>query len=149
MSIIIAGFPGVGKSHFFRQWGTTLKLSDSDSSKFPKDAFPGNYIAHIKESILANDITFVSTHSAVIAALQAEGLEFEIVAPSEDLRDEYRQRYLTRDHDPAHGDRQVFADLITSRWQGFLDSLPESAYRLGPGEYLEDHLRRTRPHLFP
>ena len=46
---IILGFPGVGKSYckeYFK--GTDTKIQDSDSSEFPKNDFPNNYLNHIK-----------------------------------------------------------------------------------------------------
>jgi hypothetical protein len=39
---IVAGFPGIGKSWLKNKYGE--KISDSDSSTFPKDEFPQNYI---------------------------------------------------------------------------------------------------------
>ena len=43
MTKIISAFPGCGKSHLFRVAGDSIKILDSDSSKFDKDHFPANY----------------------------------------------------------------------------------------------------------
>ena len=44
-SIIISGFPGLGKSVLYKE--NKVNYSDSDSSKFSKKNFPENYIKHI------------------------------------------------------------------------------------------------------
>lgn len=48
-TIVIAGFPGVGKSYAMRidDGYNGIYVRDSDSSKFPKDGFPQNYVEHI------------------------------------------------------------------------------------------------------
>lgn len=81
MTKIIAGFPGVGKSTLFNNG---LNCTDSDSSKFPKDAFPRNYIEHIKSLLekKEHDYIFVSTHETVRHALLAARLNFMLVYPS-------------------------------------------------------------------
>ena len=146
-SLIIAGFPGTGKSYFVKHAPVHLKVSDSDSSKFPKgDAFPGNYISHIQEAALTHDIVFVSTHDVVLRALAETGLDFWVVAPHESAKEEYLQRYRDRvvDKDPAHGDPNVFIPLMDQRWDMFMNSLAGNPrlHRLEAGEYMTDFLRR-------
>lgn len=53
-TVIISGFHGIGKSYFYNNNHKTLKISDSDSSKFDKKDFPNNYIKHIKKLIKEN-----------------------------------------------------------------------------------------------
>ena len=61
MTKIISAFPGCGKTTLQRKLKDTLKIIDSDSSTFPKDDFPRNYIEHIKSNIGVQDVIFVSS----------------------------------------------------------------------------------------
>ena len=112
-TVIYAGFPGVGKSYFFNN-SNNLVVSDSDSSQFswiierrPNGArvrnpeFPNNYIKHIKSLIGKVDIIFTSTHKEVIDAMIAAGIDFTIVYPSVELKDEYLKRYRERGSDDS------------------------------------------------
>lgn len=126
---VYAGFPGVGKSNFFKNNQAMLKISDSDSSLFSwvynedkvrtrNPEFPANYIAHIKSLISKDyDVVFVSTHSEVIEALIESGIQFEVVYPNRDLKEEYLRRYRERGSDEA------FINLLDSKWDMFIDSL--------------------------
>ena len=104
-TLIVSGFPGTGKSHFFNS--TTRFVLDSDSSTFDKSDFPRNYIEHIKSKIGQADIIFVSSHKDVRDALVAEGMDFILAYPSIDLKDEYIQRYKDR------GSNEGFINLIS------------------------------------
>ena len=56
-SIIISGFPGLGKSILYKE--NKVNYSDSDSSKFSKKNFPENYIKHIKEVMTKKQLVFI------------------------------------------------------------------------------------------
>lgn len=79
-SKVISGFPGVGKSTLFN---TGLNCSDSDSSKFDKSLFPGNYISHIQKLLNSGelDFVFVSSHEIVRDALISAEIPFTLVYP--------------------------------------------------------------------
>lgn len=116
---IIAGFPGVGKT-FATKCLTQLfdmMVSDSDSSKFPKEGFPANYIDHIRQLYEegSSDIIFVSSHDVVREALIDAGLPFTLVYPSKDLKKEYLRRYMDRKSP------QGFIDLVETNWDTWLD----------------------------
>lgn len=126
---VIAGFPGVGKSTFFRRNMGEMKVSDSDSSQFSwihdengvktrNPDFPLNYIRHIQTMIINGyDIIFVSTHKEVIDALKENFIEFTIVYPSCLLKDTYINRYEVRGSDEA------FIKLLSSKWDSFIDDI--------------------------
>jgi len=64
MTMVIAGFPGVGKTtatKLLKEKG--IIVLDSDSSKFDKQHFPANYIEHIKTALAEiKQILFLYPH---------------------------------------------------------------------------------------
>lgn len=135
MTKVISGFPGVGKSTLFNNG---LNCTDSDSSKFDKEDFPRNYVAHIKALIAHNehDYIFVSSHDTVRAALLREGITYTLVYPSLTLKDEYIKRYEQR------GSPASFIKLMSDNWTSFIVSCAEqtgcSRVVLRSGQYLAD-----------
>jgi len=114
---VICGFPGIGKTHFFnRQQELGFTVMDSDSSKFPKDDFPANYIKHIEEARYQCDYLLVSSHDAVRQALVDAGIEFTLIYPEKNLKVEYMQRYAKR------GSPKEFLTMMNKNWANFLTS---------------------------
>lgn len=132
-AIIISAFPGTGKTYYYKNTRKVIVM-DSDSSKWPKEGFPENYIKHIKENINSVDVIFVSTHKEVRDAMSRKGLEFMLVYPNRDLRDEYMMRYLDRGSDVA------FVKLLYINWNKWLDELEDQLcachWHLQRGEYI-------------
>lgn len=118
---VIAGFPGTGKSYYVsRGEGSDYMpqgfASDSDSSKFDKSDFPNNYIKHINEQISSGCMRiFVSSHKIVRDALVENGIEFTLVYPKKELKNEYLKRYEER------GSPQEFINLISNNWDNWID----------------------------
>ena len=121
--ILVAAFPGTGKSYYVNYGEGSGYMpqgfaTDSDSSKFDKANFPANYIEHIKEKIKEGyAIIFISSHKEVRDALVANGLNFTLVYPKENLKEEYLKRYKER------GSNQAFIDLIDKNWSNWLFEL--------------------------
>ncbi|CCE26157.1 g133 [Yersinia phage phiR1-37] len=138
---IISGFPGIGKSELFKIYGEA-RVSDSDSSKFPKDSFPANYVAHIKDLIVNSNKKYilVSSHKVVRDALVAEGIPFFLVYPNENCKDEYINRYIKR------GSPEAFVSLLSNNFNNFVqeckttNSPIATHIELSDGQYLSDVL---------
>jgi hypothetical protein len=134
-TIIISAFPGCGKSHLFRNKGDK-KILDSDSSKFDKSQFPQNYIEHIKSNIGLADMILVSSHKEVRDALVDNGIEFTLVYPNKDIKDEYIQRYIDR------GNEDKFVELLKNNWNIWIPELEQQKgcekIELNRGQYLSD-----------
>jgi hypothetical protein len=134
-TIIISAFPGCGKSHLFRNKGEKHIL-DSDSSKFDKSQFPENYIQHIKSNIGVADMILVSSHKEVRDALVDNGIEFILVYPNKEIKDEYIQRYIDR------GNEDKFVDLLKNNWSNWIPELEQQEgckkIELKSGQYLSD-----------
>jgi len=141
---IISGFPGVGKSTMFK-YEANLLVSDSDSSNFSwikpgvrHPNFPANYIEHIKDNIGKLDFILVSSHDIVREALNKEGIEYTIVYPSKDIKDEYIQRYIDR------GNNENFVNLLQENYETFIEGIEKETkpklVSLSSGQYLSDVL---------
>jgi gluconate kinase len=139
---VISGFPGVGKSHLFNI-EQDLIILDSDSSNFSwlsngerNPDFPNNYITHIKENLSKATVILVSSHKIVRDTLREHNIEYTIVYPNKELKNEYIERYKNR------GNSEGFIQMITDNWEKFIDEIENDDYpakiRLESGQYLKD-----------
>jgi hypothetical protein len=135
-ALLISAFPGCGKSHLFKN--SKLKVMDSDSSKFDKEYFPNNYMKHIKENLYNADIICISSHQEVRQALVENGLDFVLVYPKKEIKEEYIQRYKDR------GSDENFIKLLEKNWDMWIDQLDNQEgcdkIKLKEGEYLSDKI---------
>lgn len=120
-TVLIAGFPGVGKTYAYDQLVQEGYLvTDSDSSLFPKDNFPENYVSHIVKLMNEEeplDFIFISTHEEVRNALTAAGIEYTLVYPGQNMKEVYMKRYAER------GSPQGFLDQMEKKWDQFVESV--------------------------
>lgn len=126
-AIIICGFPGVGKTTAANNRKNLLDAESSafswvfDPEKFDERQrdpnFPENYIDYIEENMGEYDIIFASSHAAVREKLAARGIQYMIVAPRKELKNEYLIRYLKRGSDID------FIELLNEKWDEFLTGI--------------------------
>lgn len=124
---VISAFPGMGKSHAYRE--LTKKgylVSDSDSSNFNKLEFPGNYIQHIKDKILEYSniddkpkFIFVSSHKEVRDAMLEAGIKFMLLYPSVESKEEMLQRYADR------GSPEEFITLLDKMFETWVNEIDQ------------------------
>lgn len=79
--------------------------------------FPQNYIAHIKENIGKADYILVSTHDSVRKALDEAGIEYYLVYPEKELKEEWVGRCFIR------GSKPEFCQLIADNWDEWIRQL--------------------------
>lgn len=144
-TIIISGFPGVGKTSLYNMKSDDLIILDSDSSAFDKADFPENYIKHIKENMGKVDIILVSSHKDVRLALDSNKIKYILIYPNLSLKDEYLERYRIR------GSVQPFIDLISKNWELWIKEIIEHEHseyltkiELESGEFVTDFLRKFK-----
>ena len=130
MTRIIAGFPGVGKTHAAKVI-KGLTIHDLDSSSYSKldngeknHSFAQDYLQAIKDSFGKVNIIFISTHKEIREALQREGLIYELVYPMEHHKDLYMKRYNTR------GDSAQFMAFMEENFDKFVGELQEDSFPL-------------------
>jgi len=87
MTLVVSGFPGVGKTHYFLT-ESSHTIVDSDSSSYSwlrpgvrNPGFPRNYIDQIKSLLGKCDVILVSSHKDVRDALVDQGILFTLVYP--------------------------------------------------------------------
>lgn len=128
-TIVICGFPGVGKTYAFNKLKDKYKILDSDSSNFSwsdfenkirNPDFPNNYINHIKENIGKVDFIFVSTHKKVLNELDNNKIKYYIVCPDHNLQDFYKMVYCSR------GNTGEFINGIIDNWDVFFKDMQTS-----------------------
>ena len=139
-ALILAGFPGIGKTSVFNSSINLQKtILDSDSSKFDKSEFLLNYINHIKENLYLFDIILVSTHDQVLKSLIEHQIDFYVVYPDKSLKSEYLERYKNR------GSSKEFINLIESNWDIWITELENSTdfkkIKLYDNEFLMDIIK--------
>lgn len=131
---IASVFPGCGKTTFVKDFPD---VADSDSSHFPKDNFPQNYIKHIRERYLDRKMTLVSSHKVVREALVEARLPFLLIYPARECKEEYVQRYLNRD---GFNGGEKFAKLIADNWEVWITECENQTHCkkiiLLPGQFL-------------
>lgn len=143
-TLVISAFPSTGKSYFCRH--TNKKVLDSDSSHFSwiekgirNPDFPQNYINHIKENIGHVDIILVSSHKVVRDALVINNINFLLVYPTKDQKEDYLLRCNIR------GSDKQFIEMLNNKWDSFLDELRNQKscihIPLFQGEYLSDRIK--------
>lgn len=148
-TIVIAGFPGVGKTYEFKKYaGTNTIYVDSDSSKFhwiiengektTDPRWPKNYEQDIISKIGTVDYLCVSTHRETIDILKRLKIPYILVYPESNLKNEYIERYKKR------GSDEGFINFIDKNWDYFLNDMraasPFLSKVLKSGQYLGDAL---------
>lgn len=121
-TIIVCGFPGVGKTTAFNQLKARgVRVLDSDSSTFNKEHFPQNYLEHISQVVSEGkvDCLFVSTHALVINGLKDLGFNFNIVYPDKNLKEDYLERYRRR-NSPDN-----LIKIISDNWSQWIDVIDD------------------------
>lgn len=137
--LIISAFPGVGKS-FLSEMESGVRISDSDSSTFPKDAFPQNYMDHIKQ--LDVDIALISSHAAVRKALVSNKMPYFLVYPDASCKAEYMARYRRR------GSPQPFIDLMEREFDNFVWDCSRQPDCIHIKLYSNQYLINVLPQIF-
>lgn len=152
-TIIISGFPGVGKSYFVKTHQDILVL-DSRSSELSwlKDEqgkntilknpqFPQQYIDHIKENLGSFDIILVSSHDTIRKALEDNNIEYFLAYPNKALKDEYMNRYIHRGND------YNFIKVVETNWDKWISDIEKEKFpfliQLGCRQYLSDLFEDT------
>lgn len=152
MHKVISAFPGIGKTTLVQTNKNYIDLESSDykwvdidrtlsieerkgTAKTINPDFPENYIKKITELTDMGFNVLISSHKEVREALQAQGIEYTIVLPSLDMKEEMINRYLSR------GNQESFVNLLKANYEKFIEDLsmdPNDKIVLKHGEYLSD-----------
>ena len=110
MGKIISGFSNIGKSTLSNN--KKYKIIDFDTHYFRKE---GNWVEMYIECMLAlqekYDFVFITTYGDVLQVLNERGIEYTLIYPKMELKEEYRQRAIAR------GSDDEFVNGFFSRWE--------------------------------
>ena len=136
-ALVVAAYPGMGKSYYAEEASDRFDITDSDSSEFSwvKDEngnnttkrnpdFPNNYINHIKNILYKKDIIFVSTHDVVRRALEKEGIDYVLIYPDKSLKYHMLERYEKR------GNNISFVKFQLEHFDEFIDGIEKETFPL-------------------
>lgn len=133
-SLIICGFPGIGKTFLSK----LCDIVDSDSSKFKSDH--KGYIKHLRKLYDQGQVVLSSTHEDVIRGLLDLDLNILLVYPDISLKPEYFKRYVDRGSDGP------FISLLMDNWDSWIKTLSDyecPQVILKSNEHLNDVVDRS------
>lgn len=144
--VIVSAFPASGKTWLAAHCKllniTGYKVLDLDPTLIPKvdgqrtSDFKECYLAMVKESIAPDTIILLSTHEEIRSALVEEGLEYSLVYPQDDLK----QEWIDRLHSRQSPDSLI--SIVRRSWSSMLDECGNQGgcarFVLKEGQYLSD-----------
>lgn len=144
-TVVISGFPGIGKSWCAEAFGNDFIDRDSSQYKWSEKGvvhpeWPRNYINSISGDIIEGfRYVCVSSHAEVRQYLAEYGIPYTIAVPGLGDKERYLERYLTRGSDDA------FIDLLSENWEKWItechhDIKAERIIVVGAGRFLIDYL---------
>lgn len=143
--VVICGFSGIGKTTAEQKHRNIIDMESSafsrcwkngiDEGKNPK--FPTNYIDRLAELIDNGEATYylLSCHKDVREELKRRGIDYIIVLPTIDQKNEYLKRWLKR------GSPIEFIKSMNDRWEDMIKSCEEDdapKIYLSSGEYISE-----------
>ena len=154
-SIVIAGFPGIGKTTLARKYKNVCDLDSVaynwDNAEYtdfseeqikgmtrnPNPFWPQNYIGEIKAKMQEYDILLVKSNPDILELYDKENISYMICYPCKEALEEYRQRYIKRGNSAEYIERTLGSyDLKVQKWN---ESLSEKII-LKCNEMLETYL---------
>ena len=118
--IIIAGFPGIGKTHFYNNQLKTkkYKVKDSDSSQYSKViSWEKKYFDDVIKSLKTHDICLISTHKEVRNIFIENGITINLIYPPANAKSFYLDLYKSRGNDPK------FIDFMDDKFEKFINEI--------------------------
>lgn len=142
---IICGFSGIGKSTAEQKHRQIIDFESTGYSHIWKNGenrgkdpkFPYNYVDKLVELIDDEEATFylLSCHKEVRDELKRRGIDYIIVLPTIEQKNEYLKRWLKR------GSSMDFIKSMSYRWEDMIRSCEKDdapKIYLSSGEYISD-----------
>ena len=126
MALIIAAFPGMGKT-YTRMSTESLRIKDLDASKYskledgkrgkiPNPDFPKNYIDAIEVASKSNDydVVFVSTPTEIRELMSSRKIDYILISPYNNCKNAIIERFKER------GNSQRFINNMYNNWSKYM-----------------------------
>lgn len=159
--MIISAFPGVGKTTLNKKYENIIDLEssiykylfDKEVSELEIEArkalpreknpeYPNNYLKAIKEATKQYDIVLTSCGPDIRNGLKKEKMDFIIVYPGIECKDEYRKRYKSR------GNHEKFVNHVMNNFEIWIKNFDNddtlTKIKMTKGETLEDVLIKNK-----
>ncbi|MBQ7105194.1 MAG: hypothetical protein IJN90_04985 [Bacilli bacterium] len=135
MGIIISGFSNIGKSSLSKF--KDLNYIDFDTHFFRKEeGWEKMYVECLLALSSKYDYVFITTHGVMLERLNELGIEYYLVYPKRELKDEYKNRAISRNSS------EEFVNGFFSRWDEHISDCEKNTFAkkivLESGEYLSD-----------
>lgn len=140
-AFVICGFSGIGKSTAEKRGNRIIDLESSlfsrsmENNKERDPDFPANYIGYLEKIIGDYQYYLLSCHKEVRDELKRRGINYIIVLPTVDQKNEYLKRWLKR------GSPIEFIKSMNDRWEDMIASCEEDdapKIYLSSDEYISD-----------
>ena len=123
-TLIICGFPGIGKSHYVKQNKQAIDLESTpfhflEDGKTINQEWPNNYIDKVEQLLKDQKVKIIllSSHSEVRELLLIRGLFYYLIYPDISLKDEFVRRYRER------GNNQGFIKKLKKHWEEWIEQI--------------------------
>ena len=135
MGVIISGFSNIGKIYLIKN--KNINCIDFDTCYFKKI---NNWINIYVECVLAlkekYDYVLITTYGEILNELNKRNIEYYLVYPKRELKEEYHNRAIKR------GSDNDFIEGFFSRWDTHIDDCIKNKNKnkivLNENEYLSD-----------
>ena len=141
MGIIISGFSNIGKSSLknFKD----INYIDFDTHFFRKEeGWEKMYVECLLALSSKYDYVFITTHGVMLEELNKRGIEYYLVYPKRELKEEYRERAISRNSS------EEFVNGFFSRWDEHISDCEKNTFAkkivLESGEYLSDVIDKVK-----
>ena len=149
--MIIAGFPGIGKTSLSGKYNNIidldetrfvfLNLTEEDKKqgylrKYDED-YPMNYYNIIMEMTRRYDAVLIG-QSKILDVLNEKSIDYILVYPEEHLKQEYLDRYRQR------GDSENYLSIMDANWNYYITELDKDRHKkivMTTGKYLIDYIQ--------
>ena len=130
---IICGFPGIGKSFLAN---SNKRILDMDAPQYYFEGiFPYGYINRVKQNLDKADLILISAHRIVLEVLNRKKIDYTLVYPKRELKEEYMFRYKFRKSPKS------FMIYMNRMWNRFIDDFEQQVDKkqivLESGQYLK------------
>lgn len=141
MGIIISGFSNIGKSSLKKF--KDINYIDFDTHFFRKDeGWEKMYVECLLALSSKYDYVFITTHGVMLEELNKLGIEYYLVYPKRELKEEYRERAISRNSS------EEFVNGFFSRWDEHISDCEKNTFAkkivLESGEYLSDVIDKVK-----
>lgn len=157
-TLIIRGYPGVGKTYVGKKYDYIIDLESSDYKWIYDDKainmnkelrkttpykqlnpeYPKNYINKIKSLIGNVKVILIAPDEDIRIELDKNNIEYTICIPDKTCKEEYYNRFVNR------GNTKEFIDIRIDNFDNRIEELMNQKYPLiilKSNEYLEDYLK--------